>query len=138
VKAAAIPVEVRVAVGSDVDIVTARQKGRELAAQCGLSATDLAVVATAISELARNIVRYAVRGEIILRRVDNGSKRGVEVVATDDGPGISDVPLALQDGYSTSGGLGLGLPGVRRLMDEFDIVSKFGKGTTVTVRKWRR
>jgi len=127
-----------VAVGSDVDIVTARQKGRELAAQCGLSATDLAVVATAISELARNIVRYAVRGEIILRRVDNGSKRGVEVVATDDGPGISDVPLALQDGYSTSGGLGLGLPGVRRLMDEFDIVSKFGKGTTVTVRKWRR
>lgn len=125
-------------VGADVDIVTARQKGRELAAQCGLSSTDLAVVATAISELARNIVRYAVRGEIILRRVDNGSKRGVEVVATDDGPGISDVPLALQDGYSTSGGLGLGLPGVRRLMDEFDIVSKFGKGTTVTVRKWRR
>jgi len=127
-----------VAVGSDVDIVTARQKGRELAAQCGLSATDLAVVATAISELARNIVRYAVRGEVILRRVDNGTKRGIEVVATDDGPGISDVPLALQDGYSTSGGLGLGLPGVRRLMDEFDIVSRFGKGTTVTVKKWRR
>ena len=125
-------------VGADVDIVTARQKGRELAAQCGLSSTDLAVVATAISELARNIVRYAVRGEIVLRRVENGTKRGIEVVATDDGPGISDVPLAMQDGYSTSGGLGLGLPGVRRLMDEFDIVSKFGKGTTVTVRKWRR
>jgi serine/threonine-protein kinase RsbT len=140
VKAAAIPVEVRVPVGADVDIVTARQKGRELAAQCGLSSTDLAVVATAISELARNIVRYAVRGEIVLRRVDNGTgtKRGIEVVATDDGPGISDVPLAMQDGYSTSGGLGLGLPGVRRLMDEFDIVSRFGKGTTVTVRKWRR
>ncbi len=80
------------------------------------------------------------RGEIVLRRVDNGTgtKRGIEVVATDDGPGISDVPLAMQDGYSTSGGLGLGLPGVRRLMDEFDIVSRFGKGTTVTVRKWRR
>jgi len=138
VKAVAIPVEVRVAVGADVDIVTARQKGRELAAQCGLSSTDLAVVATAISELARNIVRYAVRGEIVLRAVDNGTKRGIEVVATDDGPGISDVPLAMQDGYSTSGGLGLGLPGVRRLMDEFDIVSRFGKGTTVTVRKWRR
>ncbi len=137
-KAAAIPVEVRVPVGADVDIVTARQKGRELAAQCGLSSTDLAVVATAISELARNIVRYAVRGEIVLRAVDNGTKRGIEVVATDDGPGISDVPLAMQDGYSTSGGLGLGLPGVRRLMDEFDIVSRFGKGTTVTVRKWRR
>ena len=125
-------------VGADVDIVTARQKGRELAAQCGLSSTDLAVVATAISELARNIVRYAVRGEIILRAVENGTKRGIEVVATDDGPGISDVPLAMQDGYSTSGGLGLGLPGVRRLMDEFDIVSRFGKGTTVTVKKWRR
>jgi serine/threonine-protein kinase RsbT len=138
VKAAAIPVELRVPVGADVDIVTARQKGRELAAQCGLSSTDLAVVATAISELARNIVRYAVRGEILLRRVDNGTKRGIEVVATDDGPGISDVPLAMQDGYSTSGGLGLGLPGVRRLMDEFDIASRFGKGTTVTVRKWRR
>jgi len=138
VKAAAIPVEVRVTVGADVDIVAARQKGRTLAAQCGLSSTDLAVVATAISELARNIVRYAVRGEIILRAVENGTKRGIEVVATDDGPGISDVPLALQDGYSTSGGLGLGLPGVRRLMDEFDIVSRFGKGTTVTVRKWRR
>jgi serine/threonine-protein kinase RsbT len=131
-------VELRVPVGADVDIVTARQKGRELAAQCGLSSTDLAVVATAISELARNIVRYAVRGEILLRRVDNGTKRGIEVVATDDGPGISDVPLAMQDGYSTSGGLGLGLPGVRRLMDEFDIVSRLGKGTTVTVRKWRR
>jgi serine/threonine-protein kinase RsbT len=138
VKAAAIPVELRVSVGSDVDIVTARQKGRELAAQCGLSSTDLAVVATAISELARNIVLYAVRGEIVLRAVDNGAKRGIEVVATDDGPGISDVPLAMQDGYSTSGGLGLGLPGVRRLMDEFDIASRFGKGTTVTVRKWRR
>ena len=125
-------------VGANVDIVTARQKGRELAAQCGLSSTDLAVVATAISELARNIVRYAVRGEIVLRRVENGTKRGIEVVATDDGPGISDVPLAMQDGYSTSGGLGLGLPGVRRLMDEFDIVSRFGKGTTVTVKKWRR
>ena len=121
-----------------LDIVAARQKGRTLAAQCGLSSTDLAVVATAISELARNIVRYAVRGEIVLRRVENGTKRGIEVVATDDGPGISDVPLAMQDGYSTSGGLGLGLPGVRRLMDEFDIVSRFGKGTTVTVKKWRR
>src|SRR5207302_3267672 len=109
--------EVRVAIDRDVDIVSARQKGRELASHCGLSSTDLAVVATAISELARNIVRYAVRGEVILRRVDNGTKRGIEVVATDDGPGISDVPLALQDGYSTSGGLGLGLPGVRRLMD---------------------
>lgn len=95
-------------------------------------------MATAISELARNIVRYAVRGEIILRLVQNDGKKGIEVVANDDGPGIPDVGLAMQDGYSTSGGLGLGLPGTRRLMDDFEITSDFGKGTTVTVRRWRR
>ena len=130
--------EVRVPIDSDADIVSARQKGRELASQCGLPSTNLAVVATAISELARNIVCYAGRGEIILRLVDDHGKRGIEVVAADDGPGIPDVALAMQDGYSTSGGLGLGLPGVRRLMDEFEINSEFGKGTTVTVRKWKR
>jgi len=137
-KFALIADEVRVSIDSDSDIVAARQKGRELAAQCGFPSTDLAVVATAISELARNIVRYAVRGEIILRLIDDNGRRGVEVVATDDGPGIPDVTLAMQDGYSTSGSLGLGLPGVRRLMDEFDISSDFGKGTTVTARKWKR
>jgi serine/threonine-protein kinase RsbT len=130
--------EVRVAIDCDADIVAARQKGRELASHCGFPATDLAVVATAISELARNIVRYAVRGEVILRLVDNNGKRGIEVVAADDGPGIPDIGLAMQDGYSTSGGLGLGLPGTRRLMDEFEITSDFGKGTTVTVRRWKR
>ena len=137
-KFALIADEVRVSIDSDSDIVAARQKGRELAAQCGFPSTDLAVVATAISELARNIVRYAVRGEIILRLIDDNGRRGVEVVATDDGPGIPDVTLAMQDGYSTSGSLGLGLPGVRRLMDEFEIASDFGKGTTVTARKWKR
>jgi serine/threonine-protein kinase RsbT len=130
--------EVRVAIDCDAAIVTARQKGRELASQCGFPSTDLAVIATAISELARNIVRYAVRGEIILRRVDDNGRRGVEVVATDDGPGIHDLTLAMQDGYSTSGGLGIGLPGTRRLMDDFEIISDFGKGTTVTVRRWKR
>ncbi len=130
--------EVRVPIDRDVDIVSARQKGRELASQCGLPSTELAVVATAISELARNIVRYAGRGEVILRLVDDHGKRGIEVVADDDGPGIPDVAQAMQDGYSTSGSLGLGLPGVRRLMDEFEIKSEFGKGTTVTVRKWKR
>ncbi|OLD64437.1 MAG: ATP-binding protein [Ignavibacteria bacterium 13_1_40CM_2_61_4] len=130
--------EVRVSIDRDVDIVSARQKGRELASQCGFPSTDLAVVATAISELARNIVRYAARGEVILRLIDDNGRRGVEVVAADDGPGIPDVALAMQDGYSTSGSLGLGLPGVRRLMDEFEITSDFGKGTTVTVRKWKR
>jgi len=130
--------EVRVSIDCDADIVAARQKGRELASHCGFPSTDLAVVATAISELARNIVRYAARGEVTLRLVDNNGKRGIEVVAADDGPGIPDIGLAMQDGYSTSGGLGLGLPGTRRLMDEFEITSDFGKGTTVTVRRWKR
>ena len=83
-------------------------------------------------------MHYAGRGAIILRLVDEKGRRGVEVVAADDGPGIPDVALAMQDGYSTSRSLGLGLPGVRRLMDEFQIASEFGKGTTVTFRKWRR
>ena len=137
-KFALIADEVRVSIDCDADIVAARQKGRELASHCGFPSTDLAVVATAISELARNIVRYAVRGEVTLRLVDNNGKRGIEVVAADDGPGIPDIGLAMQDGYSTSGGLGLGLPGTRRLMDEFEITSDFGKGTTVTVRRWKR
>lgn len=128
----------RVSIDCDADIVTARQKGRELASRCGFPTTDLAVIATAISELARNIVRYALHGEIVLRLVEDHIKRGVEVVATDDGPGIPDLNRAMQDGYSTSGGLGLGLPGTRRLMDEFEITSDFGKGTRVTVRRWRR
>jgi serine/threonine-protein kinase RsbT len=129
---------VRVSIDCDADIVTARQRGRELASRCGFPTTDLAVIATAISELARNIVRYALHGEIVLRLVEDHPKRGVEVVATDDGPGIPDVALAMQDGYSTSGGLGLGLPGTRRLMDEFEITTDFGKGTKVTVRRWKR
>lgn len=125
-------------IDSDADIVSARQRGREMASGCGFPATDLAVVATAISELARNIVRYASRGEITVRVVDDNGKRGVEVIATDDGPGIPDLALAMQDGFSTSGSLGLGLPGVRRLMDDFEIDSEVGKGTTVTARKWKR
>jgi serine/threonine-protein kinase RsbT len=127
-----------VSIDCDADIVSARQKGRELASQCGFQTTDLAVIATAISELARNIVRYAVHGEVVLRILEVDGKRGIEVMATDDGPGIPDVTLAMQDGYSTSGGLGLGLPGTRRLMDEFELKSDFGKGTTVTVRRWKR
>ena len=122
----------------DADIVSARQKGRELASQCGFPTTDLAVIATAISELARNIVRYAVHGEVVLRLLEANGRRGIEVMATDDGPGIADATLAMQDGYSTSGGLGLGLPGTRRLMDEFELKSDFGKGTKVTVRRWKR
>jgi serine/threonine-protein kinase RsbT len=135
-KDALIAGEVRVPIGSDTDIVAVRQNGRDVASQCGFLSTDVAVVATAISELARNIVCYAARGEIVLRLVDDSGKRGVEVLAADAGPGIADVTLAMQEGFSTSGGLGLGLPGVRRIMDEFEIISVLGRGTTVTARKW--
>jgi serine/threonine-protein kinase RsbT len=128
--------EIAVAITSDVDIVYARQTGRELASRLGFSPSELALIATAISELARNIVRYARDGEVIIKLIDRGDKRGVHIVARDKGPGIRDIGLAMQDGFSTSDGLGLGLPGVRRLMDEFEIVSKAGQGTTVTIKKW--
>lgn len=122
---------------SDTDIVAARQEGRALASLLGFSSTEATLVATAISELARNIVLYAKRGEVIFRLVEEKGKRGLLVEAHDDGPGIPDIRRALSDGHSTSGGLGLGLPGVRRLMDEFEIVSEVGKGTRVTVKKWK-
>ena len=130
--------EIRVAIRSDVDIVYARKKGRELASELGFSSMELALIATAISELARNIVRYAREGEVNFKLIERGDKRGVRIVARDKGPGIRDIALAMQDGYSTSNGLGLGLPGARRLMDEFEIVSKIGEGTTVTIKKWLR
>ena len=122
----------------DSDIVTARQLGRALASRVGFSSGEATLIATAISELSRNIVLYAKRGEIVVAAVENGSRRGVVVVARDDGPGISDVRRATAGGYSTSGGLGLGLAGVRRLMDEFEIVTDVRIGTTVTAKKWKQ
>ncbi len=130
--------ELRIAITSDVDVVTARQKGRELAAECGFGSGDQTVIMAAISEIARNILNYAKRGEVVIAIHLDGERSGLMVVARDQGPGITDVGRAMQDGFSTSGGLGLGLPGARRLMDEFDIVSKPGEGTTVTMRKWTR
>ena len=130
--------DLHIPVTADVDVVTARQRGRELAAQAGFSSGDQTVIAAAISEIARNILNYAKRGEIQLSVVTNGDRQGVIIVARDQGPGIPDVQRALEDGYSTSGGLGLGLPGARRLMDDFDVMSAVGKGTTVTMKKWRR
>jgi serine/threonine-protein kinase RsbT len=126
----------RVAIRSDADIVTAREQGRALARLVGFTGSDLTVIATAISELGRNILTYAGSGEIVLRPTHASTKHGLLVVARDEGPGIPDVALALQDGYSTSNSLGLGLPGTRRLMDEFEIESFVGRGTTVTVKKW--
>lgn len=128
----------RVAISADSDIVAARQEGRSIAAKLGFLSGDLALIATAISELARNIVQYAGTGEITVKLAEDGMRQGVVIVARDKGPGIFDIKKALQDGYSTSGSLGLGLPGVRRLMDEFEIISEVGQGTTVTVIKWRR
>ena len=130
--------EIQVAINSDQDIVSARQKGRAMANELGFSSGDATLIATAISELARNIVAYARKGQITLKMVNGLNRRGISVVATDDGPGIADIRQALRDGFSTSGSLGLGLPGVRRLMDEFEITSEPGQGTMVAVKKWRQ
>jgi serine/threonine-protein kinase RsbT len=130
--------EVRIPINSDQDIVTARQQGRGLATKLGFNGSDLTVIATAISEVARNIVEFAGHGEIVLTPIHQSHKKGVMVVARDEGPGIPNINLALQDGFSTTASLGLGLPGSRRLMDEFTIVSAVGKGTTVTMKKWVR
>ena len=123
---------------AEVDVLLARQEARRLASDLRFSGAELTLIATVISEVARNIVAYAGKGEVVLRLVHQGQRRGLRVVARDQGPGIPDVELALQDGYSTSRGLGLGLPGSKRLMDEFKIVSEVGKGTEVTMIKWER
>lgn len=125
-----------VAINSAADIVTARQKGRTLAMELGFDGSDLTLIATAISEVARNIVNHAKAGEIILGMANHGGRHGILIVAHDQGPGIKDISKAMQYGYSTNKGLGVGLPGAKWLMDEFDIESKVGKGTTVTMKKW--
>ena len=130
--------DVSVLINADGDLVRAREQGRVLAGQLGFTQSDLTLVATAISELARNIVRYARRGEIVLRQAEDGGVPGIVIIARDEGPGIPDVNRAMEPGYSTAGGLGLGLPGVRRIMDKFEIVSEVNRGTVVTVTKWKR
>ena len=129
----------RIAIESDSDVVTARQRARELAAELELSSTDQTLLATAISEVARNITTYAGRGEVLLSVIrDDKGRSGIQVIARDDGPGIENVDLALQDGYTSGGGLGLGLPGARRLVDDFHIETAPGQGTTVTLLMWAR
>jgi RNA polymerase sigma factor (sigma-70 family) len=127
--------EVHVPITGDPDIVAARQAARELAVRAGFTGTDLTVLATAVSEVARNIVKFASNGEVTIELVEH-PQAGIRVVARDTGPGIPDVDQALADGYSTYEGLGLGLPGARRLMDEFSIVSETGRGTTISMTKW--
>jgi len=128
--------QVHVRIQNSADIVAARQQGRALAAIAGFSHSNLTIIATAISEVARNIVEYAKEGEIIITLIDDASKKGVEIVASDQGPGIPDVGTVMRDGFSTGKGLGIGLPGARRLMDEFAISSVVGTGTIVTMKKW--
>lgn len=127
---------VRVRIQCSADIVTARQEGRSMAATLGFSSTTLTIIATAISEVARNIVAYAKEGEISIAPVGNGFVRGLQIVARDQGPGIVDLDTAMRDGYSTSKSLGMGLPGAKRLMDQFEISSARGQGTTITMTKW--
>lgn len=128
--------EVRVPIQSTADVVVARQRGRALASLAGFSPSDLTIIATAISEVTRNIVEYSGSGEVSIALITHGSRTGVRIVARDEGPGIPDISLVMRDGYSSTNGLGIGLPGARRLMDEFDIESAVGRGTTVTMRKW--
>lgn len=133
---ATMEADVRVRVDGEDDVVTARQEGRALAQKLGMSTSLQTMLATAVSEVTRNIVVYARRGDVGLSVVRRGARRGIEVVAHDDGPGIADPDLAMQDGYSTGDSLGLGLPGARRLMDDFELASQPGVGTTVTMRLW--
>ena len=130
--------EVVVQVERELDVVCARQKARELAAALGFSTTDQTLVATAISEVARNIVCYAGNGTVLLQAVEENGRRGLLIVADDRGPGIENMELAMRDGYSTGKSLGLGLPGAKRLVDSFELRSVPGAGTTITMRKWLR
>ena len=128
--------EIRVDVRSTIDIVTARQQGRELALKLGFSGAEVTLIAAAISEVARNMVDHAKGGEVLLSVVQLGNHRGVQVVAQDHGPGIPDIAQAMQYGFSTRKGLGVGLPGAKWLVDDFEIQSKVGEGTVITMRKW--
>lgn len=128
----------RIKIETDADISRARRLGRELAATLPFTTTDLTAIDTATAELARNIISFAKHGEIRITVLERNERQGLQIVAQDTGPGILDPSLAMTEGYSTSGRLGLGLSGVMRLVDEFDITSHVGVGTSVTARKWAR
>jgi serine/threonine-protein kinase RsbT len=129
--------ELRVEIRSEADIVTACQEGRVLAERLGFAGSDLVQVVTAISEVATNIWRHARHGEVLMAPAGEAPGKGIAIQARDDGPGIADVESAMSDGFSTDGGMGLGLPGARRLVDEFNVVSEVGRGTTVTMVRWQ-
>ena len=128
--------ESKIEIVTEWDIVTARQLGRKEAKTVGFGTVDQARITTAISELARNIYLFAKAGEIIIERIEEETRAGIIITAIDKGPGIEDVRRIMEDGFTTSGGLGSGLPGVKRLMDNMEIKSTIGKGTTVRIEKW--
>lgn len=128
----------RVPIIQEQDVARALLEARRFAKEIEFAEVETQMIATAVSELARNIIKYADKGEIIIDRIEKGYQIGIEIVAQDKGPGIADIKQAVADNYSSSGTLGLGLPGVKRLMDEFEIRSTEGQGTTVQIRKWRR
>ncbi|GAA5528443.1 serine/threonine-protein kinase RsbT [Herpetosiphon gulosus] len=127
-----------ITIQSDLDIVAARMAARDMAKAMGFGAIDQARIATAISELARNIYLYAGEGTVTVSEIQQGLRKGLQVVCEDQGPGIEDISLVMQDGYTTSKGMGMGMPGAKRLMDEFEIESVVGEGTKITCRKWKR
>jgi serine/threonine-protein kinase RsbT len=127
-----------VRIDSESDIVAARKIVRDTAIALGFGVTDVTRIVTAASELTRNVFRYAGSGVMRWRMVNAGEVAGLELTFEDQGPGIPDIKRAMQVGYTTKGGLGLGLPGAKRLMDEMEIESEVGKGTRVTVKKWRK
>jgi serine/threonine-protein kinase RsbT len=128
--------QIRILIRNETGIAWSVMEARKAAAAIGFDDNNCQMIATAVSELANNIVKYAGRGEILMDRINIGSRTGIEVVARDKGPGIEDIQKAMTDHYSSGNTLGLGLPGVKRMMDEFELSSEPGKRTTVTIRKW--
>jgi serine/threonine-protein kinase RsbT len=136
------PTDLLIPIAGEDDIVVARQRAREWARPLGFGMVDQSRIATAVSELTRNVVRYATdsRGEVCLHVLppSERGRAGLEIVVRDEGPGIADVERAMRQGFTSGPGLGAGLPGTRRLMDEMELDSALGRGTVVTIRKWRR
>jgi serine/threonine-protein kinase RsbT len=132
------PLQGEVSIDDESHIITVRKSVREVATRLGFGLTDVTRIITAASELARNIYTYAGSGVMHWRVLDAGTNTGIELTFIDHGPGIANLDQVMQEGYSTSGGLGMGLPGSKRLMDEFEIHSTAGLGTTVTVKKWKK
>ena len=128
--------DIVVKIDNSDDIVAARKAGHQLALDLGFSLTDVTMIATAISEIARNITSYAGRGAVRVWVADREGRKALVVRAEDDGPGIADIERAMEDGYSTGRGLGMGLPGARRLMDRLVVESALGRGTVIEMWKW--